>query len=266
MDPTKLAHVFQALAEEYGSQVKAAAAIDLSQPMFWMRAHARGGPHITDRVYLRLHRLCSRRVTRAAGARDARAFNWWVALRNDLQAAVTSPEGLKLINAKWSPWWDAQWGGWETNPLHVLRVEQEGGPDPTLLSLDPADEPLHRLMRALLQRGLLSHLQPFASLVESCGHAIDQIRAQLAFHQALDPLLNGERTGGIERGWEEMTDAELTRYLKAAYTCTAILLERESVLARAAKVARRDQQAPQPRAQRRKSPRKKSKARATKKR
>lgn len=270
MDHTRLAHVFQALAEEYGSQVKAAAAIDLSQPMFWMRVHGRGGPHITDRVYLRLHQLCSRRVMRAVAelkTRGPRPFMRWDELRHELDGAVASPEGMQLISDVWYPWYTVQWGGHQKNPFQILRVEQEGGPEePDLPPPDPAVEPLHRLMRALLRRGLVGYLQPFVALVETYTHGIDHRRAQLAFHQALDPLLYGERTGGIERGWDEMTDAELARYLKAAYKCAAILLDRKGVLERAAKLTRREQQAPQPRAKRRKSPKKAAKKRHRNKR
>ena len=86
---------------------------------------------------------------------------------------------------------------------------------------------------------LRSHLAAFDALIER--HAAfginDMFRARLALYQALDPLLNGERTRGIERGWEDMTDQELARYLKAAYTCAAILLNREGVVSRAAKSA-----------------------------
>jgi hypothetical protein len=58
-------------------------------------------------------------------------------------------------------------------------------------------------------------------------------RPWLAIVRALEPLLAVDETGGIERGWGELTPGEQRAYLKAALEREAILLNRPPDLERA---------------------------------
>lgn len=65
-------------------------------------------------------------------------------------------------------------------------------------------------------------------------------RGELAYTRILGPLLNGRESGCIERRWEEMSERELSRFIKAGVEREKILLDRPPDLQRAQQNAERD--------------------------
>lgn len=242
LDAGRLAEVFLALQRAHGTQRAAAQRVGLTPVQFWQRCHERGGAHVTRRVFFALERELNKLIRSAERADRNRDARHWGRVRATLFEAVVSPEGADLIDAVWIPWLHDAWKAWAPRSTRrrlsfAFAVPGEKTPrDAERLHA------VHRLRDYLRSRpALVSYVTPFDGLVERRAALgwYDGLCAALAVVQALDPLLHGERTGGIERGWKEMSDDELARYLKAAYICAELLLRREDVLTRAALSARR---------------------------
>jgi hypothetical protein len=231
LDPDRLAEVFKVLQREHGTQRAAAGRLGLTPIQFWQRVHRRGGAQITTRVFRALKRELVTRLKRARREGRRRDVRRLESTHRTLVEAVASPDGLRTVDAVWRPWLHKAWKPWATRSTRRSLV----------FSTDGSDRERYKcvdlLQRLKARPALRGHLAAFDALIRqrAAFGVNEKLRAYLALYQALDPLLNGERTGGIERGWEDMTDQELARYLKAAHTCAAILLNREGVLSRAAK-------------------------------
>lgn len=83
-----------------------------------------------------------------------------------------------------------------------------------------------------------SATEAFDNWLSRRGHF--RLRADLAYARIIAPLLDSREAGSIERGWEELTDAELRRFVKAGIERERILLDRPPDLQRAQDNARRD--------------------------
>lgn len=220
-----LTQVFRALERACGSQVEAAARVGLTPVQFWQRRHGRGGAQLTERVFVAL----ANALGRAARERRGREAQRLKDAHRTLFRAVATPEGLRVLNERWQPWLFVAWKPWA--PGSTRRR----------LSFSRTDErryavlELRRQLEARASQAIGRQLRRFDALIERHAKSgvRDKYRAELALYQALDPLLNGERTGGIERRSGDMTEKELARYLAAAYTCAAILLRPVGVLTRA---------------------------------
>lgn len=53
-------------------------------------------------------------------------------------------------------------------------------------------------------------------------------RVEIAYRRIIAPLLEHEDSGGVERGWTELSEAELVQFVKAGITRERILLDREA--------------------------------------
>ncbi|HXT14581.1 MAG TPA: hypothetical protein VN706_03050 [Gemmatimonadaceae bacterium] len=66
----------------------------------------------------------------------------------------------------------------------------------------------------------------FVHRVNTLGLGIERDRIALALLRTLEPLLVAEQTGGIERNWRELDEAELRRFVECGLQRELILLTR----------------------------------------
>lgn len=88
---------------------------------------------------------------------------------------------------------------------------------------------------------LASYFAPLEGFFKRAGpHAIPGPRRFLAVLRIAAPLLDHHESGFMERGWQELSLKEKTAFLKAGVTRELILLNRETGLARASSVAKKE--------------------------
>ena len=74
-------------------------------------------------------------------------------------------------------------------------------------------------------------LESFDSFLVTSAH--NPLRRKVAYWETLNPLLQNERSGGVERHWRDLKQSELRAYLGAAIRCQKVLLRRKNEFERA---------------------------------
>lgn len=96
----------------------------------------------------------------------------------------------------------------------------------------PAPEEEGRRLVDAFRRGFPDVCRQFDAWCKKHGHS--ETRVHVAYARAVEPLLAGYETAGIERDWRELGDRDLKRYLDLGLRRERLLLKRAPDLQRAA--------------------------------
>jgi hypothetical protein len=88
-----------------------------------------------------------------------------------------------------------------------------------------------------LRKRFPAHFNDFDRFLKSRGHR--GIRVDLAFRRIVEPLLQTDGSGGIERDWRELNHEELEAFVKAGIKRETIMLDRSPDIQRAKEASER---------------------------
>jgi hypothetical protein len=126
-------------------------------------------------------------------------------------------------------------------PPRPPEPEQEEPEEEEEEELSPAERERRRVLDELRSR-FPSYFNDLDRYLKERGHV--GIRVQRAYLNLVEPLLQGDETGGIERDWSELTDDEQIEFIKAGIKREKILLNRSPDIPRAQEAAQRNPRRP----------------------
>lgn len=96
----------------------------------------------------------------------------------------------------------------------------------------------HQHLLSLLRNRFSRLFKDFDRWLQRREHS--QSRSELAYIRILAPLLDCRESGCIERRWEELSDAELFRFIQAGIEREKVLMDRPPEVQRAQEIAEHD--------------------------